>query len=153
MEITKYLPLLIFTLFSAILSWTDYRTKRLPNSWVLATSISTFISILITRNFGQVIPSIIIASGYFAIFLVIAILSRNSLGFGDVKYAFSCGLIVGFYTPNIWLFGIWLMFVVAGIFQLPKLVGKRIRLKDRIAFGPYMAISTIAIALNSLTKG
>lgn len=145
------LPIVIFIVFAIWLTIIDIRVKRLPNKLVLANSILVYLAILLTANESQLIMTSTCGLTYFVLFLGLATLRKNSIGFGDVKFSISCGFVIGYYVPSAWLLNIWLMFVIAGLLVLPKLIFRSIGLTDRIAFGPAMAIATIGFALNSLT--
>jgi len=80
----------------------------------------------------------------FALLLIPALIYRGGIGWGDVKIAALIGLITGF--PLVFvalLIGVVLGGVVAGILLLLK-IKKR---KDPIAFGSFLAVSTIVTLL------
>ena len=78
------------------------------------------------------------------IFLLIVLISRGGMGWGDVKLAALIGLVTGF--PLIFvalLMGVVLGGSVAGILLLLK-IKKR---KEPIPFGPFLSLATIATLL------
>lgn len=79
-----------------------------------------------------------------ALFLLIVIVSRGGMGWGDVKLAALIGLVTGF--PLVFialLLGIVLGGVVAALLLLFKIKGR----KEAIPFGPFLAIAAIATLL------
>ena len=144
------LPFVIFVCGSFILSVIDFQTHRLPNKPVLALIIATSLAILIQNDNEILIRSLKFGLFYLLILFGLATASKNSIGFGDVKYSFACGQIVGAYLPNRWLEILWVMFALAAMFSLTLIALGKLSRNDRIAFGPFMAISTIAFVANSL---
>lgn len=101
---------------------------------------------------------------------------RESLGFGDVKLIFACGLLSGAYGLP---FVVFIAFTAGGIMAIPLVIRKRLRIRkeeqmvlmsedpdltlkhleqernamhyaddpDYIAFGPFLAIGTIAFLM------
>lgn len=83
---------------------------------------------------------LVIAAFSFVLFLIISIISGGALGFGDVKLSIGIGLFFNF--PKylrflIFTYGIGAL--VALFLMILKVKGK----KDKIAFGPFMAIGAI----------
>lgn len=144
------LPFLVFLIGSIVLSVIDLRTHRLPNRIVFALIFFIAIALLIQNDLSTFRKCIQIGSLYALIFFSLSIISKNAIGFGDVKYSFACGQIVGTYTPDVWLEILWSMFAIAAIVSIALMVLGKLNRFDRIAFGPYMAFSTIAFVANSL---
>jgi leader peptidase (prepilin peptidase)/N-methyltransferase len=97
-------------------------------------------------NLAQILSSGLVL---FLFFFFMNLISRNQIGMGDVKLAFTVGLIIGYIGFN-WLFvSIFITFLVSGIFALLLLLSKKVTRKNEIAFAPFMIIgawATIAIA-------
>lgn len=144
------LPFLVFLIGSVLLSVIDYQVHRLPNRIVFALIALIALAVLIQRDLNLFGGSLKFASLYFLIFLGLAFISKNAIGFGDVKYSFACGQIVGTYVPDVWLEILWSMFAIAAIVSIALMALGKLTRFDRIAFGPYMALSTIAFVANSL---
>lgn len=144
------LPFGIFFIGSIALSLIDYQTHRLPNKHVFSMIICVTLAIAIESDLEIFFRSLKFALLYFVILFGLNLISKNSIGLGDVKYSFACGLIVGFYLPNRWLEILWMMFALAALVSLVSIALGKLSRNDRIAFGPFMAISTIAFVANSL---
>ncbi len=144
------LPFLVFLIGSTYLSVIDFRTHRLPNKIVLGLIVLIALAILHQNDMNLFKISLKFALLFFFIFLGLAVISRDAIGFGDVKYSFACGQIVGLYVPDAWLEILWIMFAIAALVSIALISVGKLNRFDRIAFGPYMAISTIAFVANSL---
>lgn len=88
-----------------------------------------------------------VAAVTMVVYLLLYLLSRGSLGMGDVKFAFPLGLCVGWYSANQWLVAIFVSFLIAGLVAVIGLVTKRITRKSRLAFGPYMFFGTFLVCV------
>lgn len=142
------MPLIFFVAFSIWLSVIDLKTHRLPNKIVLVATI--LIGWAIWQNGNNLLVSIKIGIYYFLVFLVLWLSTKKSLGLGDVKYSICCGLVVGYYLPEHWIYVLWLMFALAALTSLFLIWTKRLTKSDRIAFGPFMALAVTLAVLNSL---
>lgn len=144
------LPFIIFFIGSIALSLIDFQTHRLPNKYVFTLIICVSLAIAIESDFEIFFRSLKFALLYLVILFGLNLISKNSIGLGDVKYSFACGQIVGFYLPDSWLEILWMMFALAAVVSLVAIALGKLSRNDRIAFGPFMAISTIAFVANSL---
>jgi Flp pilus assembly protein protease CpaA len=151
-----YLPFIIFIIFATKLSIIDYRTFRLPNKLVAAGYLGTFSVVLLNMNLDRIVKSFAMSCIYLICFIGLQQISRNSIGYGDVKYSALCGLQIGFYSSTdwltwTWLIGIWLMFLSAALQAIFQILLSRKSFKERLAFGPHMSLATIVLCLNSLS--
>ena len=85
-------------------------------------------------------PWMVLAGGLlgFGVLFLIAFLAPGAMGMGDVKLTIFLGIILGFPIIVIALF---LAFVSGGLVAGALLVLKKIKRKDTIAFGPYLALA------------
>lgn len=151
-----YLPLIIFIIFATKLSIIDFRTFRLPNKIVAAGYLGTLSVVLLNMNLDRIVKSFGMSFIYLICFIALQQISRNSIGYGDVKYSTLCGLLIGFYSSSdwvlwTWLIGIWLMFLSAALQAIFQILVSRKSFKERLAFGPHMSLATIVLCLNSLS--
>ena len=144
------IPFYIFAIGSLVLSLIDLRSHRLPNKYVLVLVSLVSVAIITVGDLAHLMQSLRFGFLYFAIFFAMALLSKGSMGFGDVKFSFACGQIVGIYSPENWLEISWMMFVLAALVSMALMALGKLSRRDRIAFGPFMAISTIVYVANSL---
>lgn len=136
---------MVFIGFGTRLSVIDLKVHRLPNqlvAWFTATQIATLIALSLDDINDLKLP-VLVAIGTSAIYLILFVLSRGSLGMGDVKFAFPLGLTVGWYAPELWLIAIFGTFLSAGVVALVGIIAKRMNRESKLALGPYMFLSTL----------
>jgi leader peptidase (prepilin peptidase)/N-methyltransferase len=80
----------------------------------------------------------------FAIFLLIAIVSRGGMGWGDVNLAALIGLATGF--PLVFL-GIIMAAILGGIVAVALLIAKKRKRRETIPFGPFLAVAAMVTLL------
>lgn len=116
----------------------DLTFQIIPDSMVVVGIIG---AIGVIRGIGVVEGNIIIGLAAAAFFLVLFLVTRGGgMGLGDVKLAFLMGLLLGF--PKI-VVACYLAFLTgAGAGVILILSGKK-KLKERIAFGPFLVIGTV----------
>lgn len=93
---------------------------------------------------GSLASSLVAGGGAFLIFLAIIMLFPAGMGGGDVKLAGAVGLLVGF--PQV-LLALWLAIVSGGLVAIFLLVSRKRGRKDAIPFGPFLALSAVAVLL------
>ena len=137
--------------FGARLSIVDFKSHRLPNQlvgWFTATEIFIMgITGWMASDFARLLTALGIAATTMISYVLLYLVSRGSLGMGDVKFAFPLGLCVGWYSANQWLVAIFISFLIAGLVAVIGLVTKRITRKSRLAFGPYMFLGTFLVCV------
>ena len=143
------MPLIPLAYFGAQLSIIDFKSHRLPNrlvAWFTATQILIMgITSWITSDLARLMTALGIAVATMIVYLLLYLVSRGSLGMGDVKFAFPLGLCVGWYSADYWLVAIFTSFLLAGLVAVIGLVTKRMTRKSRLAFGPYMFLGTLIV--------
>jgi leader peptidase (prepilin peptidase)/N-methyltransferase len=80
----------------------------------------------------------------FALFLLIAIVSRGGMGWGDVKLAALIGLATGF--PLVFL-TIIMGAILGGIVAVALVIVKKRKFKEAIPFGPFLALAAMITLL------
>ena len=80
----------------------------------------------------------------FAVFLVIAIVSRGGMGWGDVKLVALIGLVVGF--PLV-LFSVILGAILGSIVALALMIAKKRGFRETLPFGPFLALAAMITLL------
>lgn len=76
----------------------------------------------------------------FTIFLLIAIVSRGGMGWGDVKLVALIGLATGF--PLV-LFAIVLSAIIGTMVAVALMIARRRRFGETLPFGPFLAVGTM----------
>lgn len=88
-----------------------------------------------------------LAAGFFsALFLLIIHLltGGKGMGLGDVKLAIVMGTILGPVLTVLWLF---ISFILGGFVGAFLLVLQKAKMKDRVAFGPFLIVSFFIVAV------
>jgi leader peptidase (prepilin peptidase)/N-methyltransferase len=110
----------------------------LPQSWLTQT-------IWLTQVIKPGIASAALGGGIgFGIFLLIAIVSRGGMGWGDVKLAALIGLATGF--PLVFV-AIIMGAILGGIVAVALMIAKKRTRRETIPFGPFLALAAMVTLL------
>jgi leader peptidase (prepilin peptidase) / N-methyltransferase len=146
--IILYVFALTITSVFIVIFLADLRHGIIPDKMLLVGIIATityllFINYHIPFEISQLFPilnHLFSALGSFLFFLVIYLLTRGKgIGFGDVKFGFLMGLILGF--PDVML-GIYIAFLTGGIVAIILVLWKKKRMKSEVPFGPFLVLGT-----------
>jgi len=146
----NFLPLLILIALGGKLALVDYQTHRLPNRLVGWLTVTQLVALTFLWQPEKLQAALLTALATTVTYAFLFLISRGSLGMGDVKFSFPLGLTVGWYVPSDWLLTILLTFVLAGFVSIAEVILKRKTLKSRFAFGPYMYLTSILVILPKL---
>ena len=139
--------------FALVLAVIDFKSKLLPNKYVVALSITSIIFVGFATNFDfeTIFKAIYVSSLIFMAYLIMFFLSKKTFGLGDVKFSFALSI------PAVFLFGIRQTinmhisaFVIGGIVALLLLISKKVSKNHAIAFGPFMSVSYFLFLVLSL---
>ena len=141
------------SLFALVLAFIDFKSKILPNKYVLGLTLTSIDLISAASKFSieiifrSIYVSILIFLAYLAMFFI----SKKSFGLGDVKYSFALSI------PATFLFGMnqtinmhVSAFVLGGVIALILLMSKKVSKNHAIAFGPFMSLSYFLFLVLSL---
>lgn len=122
----------------------DIRYQIIPDEMQIVLFLTSILRIyfLFSQNisFEIVKPYMLGAVVTMLPLLFVFLLSKGSgMGFGDVKYAVSMGLLLGLWNG---LIGLYLAFVLGGVVGGMLLLLKKSKMKSKIAFGPFLFIAT-----------
>ncbi len=136
-------------IFMALLVY-DVKWKLLPDKMVLTLTILASILVILLAILNSswlgLFWSVVSGLVFFAIFWVLFQVSDGKwIGGGDVKMAFSLGLIVGS-VVNVFL-AIFLASVIGTLLVLPSLATKKLSFGSKIPFGPLLISATIIVFL------
>ncbi len=139
----NHLSFLSYPLFCGLIVvfFIDLEHQIIPDEIVISFSVLIFLYFLIT-DYQSLITNYLITGIVSFLFLYsIYLLTRGKgMGFGDVKLAFLMGLSLGF--PKI-VVAFYLAFLTGAFFGIILILLGRARLKQKIAFGPFLVFSTI----------
>ena len=140
----ELLILLNTSVFAIVLGIIDYKTKLLPNKYVLIMIITNLGLICLDPDLtlDSLLLTIFLSFLIFLVYLLIFFISKQSFGLGDVKYSFALSI------PSTYVFGFnqaWNMhltgFIFGGITAIGLMVFKKVPKNHAIAFGPFMSVS------------
>ncbi|MEV7131422.1 A24 family peptidase [Arthrobacter sp. NPDC093128] len=133
------------------LSRIDIAHKLLPNrivlSLLLAGAALLSVSAALTPGWGDLLRSVISAAILFIVYLVLAIISPNGIGMGDVKLAAPLGLYLGYLGWGQLFYGGALGFVLGGLATFVLLRIKTKETLSEVAYGPSMLVSCFVVVL------
>ncbi len=137
--------LLLFLLFIAsiliLIFIIDLEHQIIPDGLVFAAFLVTLAKVLVFDNrfFFEAVFSGFLA----ALFLLLVHLftKGRGMGLGDVKFAVFGGMFIGLRLLPIWLFVSFLSGAIVGIILI---LFKFSKLKDKIAFGPFLIAGLVA---------
>jgi len=141
------------SLFALVLAVIDFKSKILPNKYVLALAATSIVLISTASRFNieTIFKSIYVSFLIFLAYLAMYFFSKKTFGLGDVKYSFALSL------PATFLFGInqtinmhVSAFILGGIIALVLLISKKVSKNHAIAFGPFMSVSYFLFLVLSL---
>lgn len=140
--------------FGIRLSAIDFKSHLLPNKLVAGFTVVE-ISLMgviawMSSDLTRWLSAFGMAAATMATYLLLYLVSRESLGLGDVKFAFPLGLCVGWHSADYWLLAIFVSFLIAGVVAVIGLATKRMNRKSRLAFGPYMFLGTLMVCSSAI---
>lgn len=137
---------LIVGIFLLIIVVTDYLYMIIPDYTVVSLGLLaiTYRVYLVQAHAMQPIDlwwAIISGLGSALLFYFLWYITKGrGMGFGDVKYVLVMGWLLGWPRTGV---GIFCAFLIGAIIGIGLLLSKRKKLKQRIAFGPFLVLGTI----------
>jgi leader peptidase (prepilin peptidase)/N-methyltransferase len=129
------------------LSFIDLDTKRLPDRLVFPTVVGTYALLLVAAlvddrraDFGRATIGALLA---FGLLFIIHMIRPDGMGFGDVKLAALCGMVLGWQGLADVVLGLYLGFVLGAIVGGSMLFTGRAERGKTIPFGPFLAAGTL----------
>jgi leader peptidase (prepilin peptidase)/N-methyltransferase len=99
----------------------------------------------LTESIGMRVANAAIGGAIgFVIFLLIAVVSRGGMGWGDVKLAALIGLATGF--PLVFV-AVIMAAIVGGIVAVALVIARRRKRRESIPFGPFLALAAMVTLL------
>lgn len=139
--------LAVFIVQAIRLSIIDIREHRLPDRIVLPlyawVGIPLFLILLIDNDFWRARDTAYPAIFLFGCYWLFRKISRNALGFGDVKLAGVIGMICGFISPMNIFWASLIAFLLGGLVSAVLVVSKRATATSHIPFGPFMLTGAV----------
>lgn len=125
----------------------DLKHRIIPDTIIYPTIVISFLFVLISQHPNISISHFISAIIAFLFFFFLHLVTHGQgMGFGDVKLSFLLGLFLGF--PRI-VVALYASFLTGATVSLILVVKGKKRLKDTIAFGPFLVLGAIVAFLFS----
>lgn len=135
---------LTLVLFSAlvVIFFIDLEHQIIPDEIVLPIVILyifRFVFSCLSTDYC-LLTTVYSALGAFLFLLIIYLVTKGKgMGFGDVKFAFLMGLVLGY--PKI-IVAFYLAFLTGAFVGIILILGRKAKFGQKIAFGPFLALST-----------
>lgn len=136
------------TLFSTIpillsIAWYDAKEKQIDVKLMLMLLGISVISII---NYDILYPvtHILTAALFFVLMFIVNKVSKNGIGFGDIKLMPILALLLGLGTMLKVTLGALFIMLIAGIVSI---IRKKARWKDSLPFAPYLYIAFVLCAM------
>lgn len=129
----------VFSLFLLIFV-VDLENQFIPDLFVFLGIAASFLKIFFS---GQNVLFASLFAGLLSAFILFSIhllTKGRGMGLGDVKLAVWGGILTGVKFFWVWLF---IAFLTGGVFGIILILLGRAKLKDHIAFGPFLILSLI----------
>ncbi|NLK53082.1 MAG: prepilin peptidase [Syntrophomonadaceae bacterium] len=123
-------------------TYIDLKLKIIPNQVIIVGFLAGII-------FALNQPRYYLAGAItgFIFLLLIYLLSRGGIGEGDLKLALVIGLFLGYPLVAVSLI---LTYLIGGVFFAGLLLLKKIKIKQEVAFGPYMALGAVIAMIHGI---
>ncbi|PQZ98331.1 prepilin peptidase [Arthrobacter sp. MYb211] len=136
--------------FGVSLAVADVKSHRLPNRWLLRWAAASALLLLglsaVRAAYMPLLWALLGAVILGGAYLVLALVSRGSMGMGDVKLAAVLGLNLGYFSLPALFVGSVFAFVLASLVVLAGIIARKLTAKSAVAFGPFMILGA-ALAL------
>lgn len=122
----------------------DAKHRIIPDSLLLSLLLTTLLYHIFSKH--ELIPYLLAGIGSFLFFLLLFLVTKGKgMGFGDVKFTFIIGFLLGFPAAVISLYAAFLTGAIISIILI--VTGKKKARGSVIAFGPFLIIGIIIAAL------
>jgi len=121
-----------------VIFFADLKYHIIPDEATIVLVIAGIALIFVRQLFFTYFFGALICCSIFYAFYALS--KGRAMGFGDVKYAFAMGLLLGIKSG---LLAVYISFVLGGFVSLILLVLRRKRIKSHIAFGPFLVVGTV----------
>ena len=136
---------LLITSSLIVVFFTDLKYGIIPNKIIFPSVLVTLLWLLFSQQPTAInhLLSAIGASLFLTLisYIYYLIRKKESIGGGDIKFAFLMGLLLGF--PNI-ILAFYIAFLTGAGYSIILILWARLKLKDSIPFGPFLVLGTFA---------
>jgi len=124
----------------------DVKYQIVPDEMqIVLGSLSLVLQLLISPTVYTAAMSLVAGGALMLPILAIYLITKGrGIGFGDVKLAISMGILLGIKGGFL---GLYIAFIVGAIIGLILIMGQKLKIKSKIAFGPFLVIGTIGVLI------
>jgi leader peptidase (prepilin peptidase)/N-methyltransferase len=144
-------PFALAALGMLALSVVDVEHHRLPDRVLGPTLALTFagfaVAAAVTGEAGQLGRAVLGAGVGVAALGLVHVAQPQGMGFGDVKLAGLCGLLLGWRGLGFVAIGLFGAFVLGAVVGLGLMASGRVGRRARIPFGPFLCASALGVAV------
>ena len=139
-DIISLVSLAIFLLISLLLVFILFFDAKFQIIFDRAVVGLLLLTLIVKLIFGFSLTDLYSGLGSFLfLFFLFLVTKGKGMGFGDVKFAFFMGLFLGW--PRA-LVAFYLAFLTGALVGVIMILGKKAKLKQKIAFGPFLVLGT-----------
>ena len=135
-----------FVAVSLVLILTDLDHHRIPNAilypGVAVGAVLLGIGSAVDGDIDSFIRGLAGAAAYFGFLLIVALIAKGGLGFGDVKLAVLLGLFTAYQSWGVLAVSVFGAVFIGGVVAIGLLIAGRKGRKDAIPFGPPMVVGS-----------
>lgn len=144
----------VFSTSLIVLSVIDLKHFRLPSVIIYSTLAVELpliaLASFLTHDFHRFFVALLTALGSVVCFLALFLIApRGGFGLGDVRLSALLGIVLGWFSYKLAITGFVLGFILGGIYGIILLAFGKKKLKDKIAFGPFLAVAALIVLLTS----
>lgn len=131
---------LVFAAVSVALAGIDLDVRRLPDVIVLPSYPVLAVLLTVGGDLGALTRAAVGASGLLAFYLLVAMVARGAMGYGDVKLAGVVGGMAAYLSWGTLLIGAFSAFLFGALVGLALMAVKRAGRRTAVPFGPFMVL-------------
>jgi leader peptidase (prepilin peptidase)/N-methyltransferase len=129
----------------------DVDVKRLPDALTLPSYpvVAGLLGLaaLVGSDSGSFVRALLGGLAMFAFYFVLCLVHPAGMGFGDVKLSGVLGLATGWLGWGAWAVGLFLGFLLGGVFAIALVAAGRGGRKTAVPFGPFMLVGALVAVL------
>ena len=126
----------------------DIRKRKLPVIWLMVLMTAAFVTNLVLKRVSlwELIAGIL----YGGLFMLVSVLTKGSIGFGDGIMIAAAGALTGvLFVMSASIFG----FLSAGIFGLVYIKVKKMDRKTKLPFAPFFTGACLLLEVLEMLQG
>ena len=129
----------------------DLDVKRLPDALTLPSYVVVpvllGVAALAGSDSGDLLRALLGGAAMYAVYFALCFAYPAGMGFGDVKLAGVLGLYTAWLGWGAWAVGLFLGFLLGGLFGIGLILVKRGGRKTAVPFGPFMLLGVLIAVL------